>query len=842
MRGGAVLRVCAGASMAVAGMLMAAPAPAQVVSEGQVIRPVRLPATSADPGPELAELRTRTSRTFAAKGGSFETRVFDESVNYRDSLGRWQPIDNRLKVDGDVLRNGANRYRLTVPRQLGSGEVRFSARDAWIAFAPRGAGSAARAAARGANARYAGAWPGVDLEYTATGDTVREALVLGSRAAVRDFSFTLRVPRGFVPVQQDTGAIAVRDADGAARLYVAPSTMVDAAGERRAVTSTLRASAEGWTLRLSPDRSWLGSAARRWPVTIDPDVTLPGALACSIENDELSGDSASCGGPLPVGDWCRATFCTWHRALVRFDPAAALPPGAVLEFAALGNTVAEPLPPAYQMTASWDENVSWLGWTDGWGAEGDYVTTPIGDITPLVRDWLSGAQPNYGVLFKQDLSGDPQYIEPYLALQYSPTDDPDGLQGQAASWYAARFGVSVTEAARRLRIQDRVSNVEDDLEAAIAAADFGGIWFDDVNGGRGKIGIETNQPVPPSSKTADALEVLEDHGLEDEVDFVAVPSSLDDLEAASDDLDTPLASLYDQGKIASSIRPQENAIHLLKANSLTPAQEADLADAIAGVDVTVNVQPVNEADVGGDDQDCSEPANSIFLGCTFPLRGGQQIEAPDSTCTAGFNVIGKPGTAKAGKQYVLTAGHCIDGEENSVWKGLLPNGQLTNIGHSRDFQNGPHDYGLIEVESGSDWHAANPVGQIFVDQSNTNGVPTQRDSQYRINDARLSPRKGPRVVCLSSAKRLPDTGSPQRHTECGRIQGFDGKHKKKKNQAEVEFCGVSGASGGPVYKNHHAYGIWSGDWSPIILGCVHGFYEGVKGALDTLGVDLAPPG
>jgi hypothetical protein len=41
------------------------------------------------------------------------------------------------------------------------------------------------------------------------------------------------------------------------------------------------------------------------------------------------------------------------------------------------------------------------------------------------------------------------------------------------------LGLSEAEALRRLRIQDRVSNVEDEIEAAIDPGDFGGIWFDD---------------------------------------------------------------------------------------------------------------------------------------------------------------------------------------------------------------------------------------------------------------------------------------------------------------------------------------------------------------------------
>src|SRR3954469_8187454 len=42
---------------------------------------------------EVADLRTRTSRTYVTDDGQRVARVFSESVNYRDDMGAWQPID-----------------------------------------------------------------------------------------------------------------------------------------------------------------------------------------------------------------------------------------------------------------------------------------------------------------------------------------------------------------------------------------------------------------------------------------------------------------------------------------------------------------------------------------------------------------------------------------------------------------------------------------------------------------------------------------------------------------------------------------------------------------------------
>jgi hypothetical protein len=328
------------------------------------------------------------------------------------------------------------------------------------------------------------------------------------------------------------------------------------------------------------------------------------------------------------------------------------------------------------------------------------------------------------------------------------------------------------------------------------------------------------------------------------VDFVAVDSSLDDLEDASDDLDDPLEDLYDAAKIESSIRPQDNEIHFYKANSLTANEETTFANAIAGADVAVAVENVDSPTVGGDDQACEEAENTDhLLGCTFPPRGGQLIQTtPARSCTIGFIATGLAGHWTAGKQYIITAGHCIDGRENSIWSALVPNGQATRVGPSRTFANGPKDYGLIEIESTSDWHAAAPFGSVFQDDSYTNGVRTHLTQELKIRKVSLSPRTGPKLVCESSAFPLEDTGTPLRHTQCGKIEGFDGKHKGKKKQAEVEFCSVDGASGGPVYKDGIAYGIWSGTDKTLGIHCHHGFYEGLKGAEDHLEVHVVTNG
>jgi hypothetical protein len=83
-------------------------------------------ATGAQPGAvEVPERRTRTSATYRNPDGSFTTSVFVGPINYRDTRGRWQPIESELEreaVDGYAWTNRANSFRVRFKEELGDNE------------------------------------------------------------------------------------------------------------------------------------------------------------------------------------------------------------------------------------------------------------------------------------------------------------------------------------------------------------------------------------------------------------------------------------------------------------------------------------------------------------------------------------------------------------------------------------------------------------------------------------------------------------------------------------------------------------------------------------------------
>jgi|GEM_PF-5931003 len=803
------------------------------------IRSNKLPAAKGVAGQEIASMRTQTWQTFRVHGDSYATHVYTHSVNHRDAAGAWRPIDNTLCRSGGAWHNRANRYQLSIPQNLATGPLRITDGDAWIAFSPQGASGTSTTS--GPQATFREAWPGVDLDYAATDDTVREALVVSDASAVTDYSFTLSMPTDFSPQLQPSGAILIKDAAGKSRFYVAPSTMVDAGGARRPVASKLQQVGGTWTLTLSPDRAWMGASKRSWPITIDPQISVTGSLSCVISHDDVNGDDASCGGDLVAGEFCDGGSCVpFNRVLSRFD--VTIPAGSFVESAALGDAddVGSFDATAYQMLVPWNDTVSWTGPETGqaWsglnpldpssgGGDGDYSTTPIADITPLVRDWVSGAQPNDGVLLKE--GGDngqsceriPCYIDPYLEIQYAPTEDPDGpVQTTATGAYAAEYAISTAEASRRLTVQDRLSDLQEDLIGAIDPSDYAGMWVDNSDNGKIKVAIKSHYLVSLSSQTSAAEAVLEAHNFQDEVEFVSVRSSLNELDTALDYVDTTLATLISENKAVPSENLSTNSIDVDvdvdvdEANTATHTEDTSITDAMAEISyVDTSVFVVDASKLPGVSDACSSETNlfgeplTVGLECDVPMRGGvtigEDVAGAGTRCTAGFLAHGIGGV-----RYLMTAGHCTD--EATDWQAWSSSHTNYFLGSTGPSHTQPVDVGGIVIDSNSNWFPMSSGHTVYVTANDPAvGPSTAHDESYNIRDVRHAVQWS--WVCTTSARVLP----AGEHTVCGEVetnrttQGFVGGDTRR--VILISGCQEQpGTSGAPMYKNHHALGIFDG--------------------------------
>lgn len=348
------------------------------------------------------------------------TRIFEAPVNVRTRSGGYTPVDTTLAPAAvGAVQPRATRYEASLPRDL-SDPVTMSAGGDGISFALRGAQGSRTTA--GSTATYRDALDGVDVRYTAGPSALKEQLLLADATARRSFVFDLDPTKGLRPKLNKAGGVDLVDAVGAVSGVVAAPVMTDARGvSSRAVRYSLRraTSGGGWTLGVRAGSKWLDAADRAWPVDVDPTVSF----SDTFDTYMASGNDPPNGADAQYGPVTYFTVSTngdrLRRALLKFN-VSSIPRDAVVEGAKLNlhtsgqagsNTPIE----AHAVTRSFTGGATWNRYdgTNAWttpggdfdeaaldsinvGADGWYQWT----IGNAVQDWVSGDNPNNGLLLK----------------------------------------------------------------------------------------------------------------------------------------------------------------------------------------------------------------------------------------------------------------------------------------------------------------------------------------------------------------------------------------------------------------------------------------------------------
>ena len=323
---------------------------------------VKVQAQPSTAGEELVRMRTRDSRTFTNERGSYVTEVFPGSIHFRGQSG-WNPIDNTLTASeraGWALQNRANRYRLLLPRSLGNAPVRFELGGDWATFSLDNARGSVNSQEN--SARYAGALEGVDVEYEALNDLVREKLILHSPASENAFTWTVRTSPSITPVLTAVGGVDFVTDEGSVRFEISPPEIHDSSspGERYAPQHrySLTKGNGGHQIALRVDPTWLNSEGLSFPVIVDPPIAV-GKRDCWISSGSPGGNYCA-GQKIRVG----SDGTDKKRALVEFD-VSQFPDNAQVLHARFGahlisannNTAAQIN--LRRVTEKWDESVTW---------------------------------------------------------------------------------------------------------------------------------------------------------------------------------------------------------------------------------------------------------------------------------------------------------------------------------------------------------------------------------------------------------------------------------------------------------------------------------------------------
>jgi RHS repeat-associated protein len=421
-------------------------APALAAGDGGPLGAVSAEGARSLPGPEVAQLRTRNSRTYRDADGGLVARVSAESVNYRDPDGVWQPIRNGLvatDAPGYAVRNRANRYALSLPDDVAGQPIRLAHGDAWVEFKLRGA--AGTPVVRGATATYGDVLPGVDAAYTAGNDTAKEELIFRTAQTSRAV-FTVSASAGLEPRERE-GAIEFVDGDGEVRFAFGRMFAYSADGVEApagAVDVSFERAGDGWTLTASLEEAWLAGAVASGPVVLDPQVWVQGPVRdCVLDSSYPS--STFCAKPqLGVG---HASSTQTVNSALKFDVRGALPPGADVLWANLylnhvwSDTANTQSIAVRRITRAWTNSATWntkdgvANWTTAGGDYGtqNWATTPIGATTGwkswaidgLVRAWVDRTYPEDGLMLRSNTTTNDNYIV------FASNEDPDPANAPA---------------------------------------------------------------------------------------------------------------------------------------------------------------------------------------------------------------------------------------------------------------------------------------------------------------------------------------------------------------------------------------------------------------------------
>jgi hypothetical protein len=372
-------------------------------------------------------------------------------------------------------------------------------------------------------------------------------------------------------------------------------------------------------------------------------------------------------------------------------------------------------------------------------------------------------------------------------------------RAQEVEKYAEVAGVSTAEAAKRLRWQ-RLATVRGGLVTEAPrelGGAFGGIWIDQRDGGRVKVGVAGGE----AADRAKAGDVAVGARLGDGADVVPVRYSKDRLIEISQWLSEQLRPADKEAPlpVVHGIATDDNVVSVEYPADLpaTSAQRAVVEEAVKRFGDAVRVTTY-----------AGRPTELACSGmfCEPPLRAGVTLEPnwldDGPYCTSAFPAL-KRGT---GQPVLMTAGHCTlngQGYIDTTWSTKFhpgPSGGTPqhNIGQGQLFYEGWYgDAGVISIDNVPGW---NPQPYLYQLASSE----TSRNEAYKIRYPGAS----------TVGQGICTTGAASRATDCGAVTQEWVSDGTVGVLTRANTCNsVQGDSGSPMYKSETAYGVLRGKFS-----------------------------
>ncbi|HZA01467.1 MAG TPA: DNRLRE domain-containing protein, partial [Hyphomicrobiaceae bacterium] len=386
---------------------------------------------AADKEKEIPSMRSGNSRTMATSNG-YVTDIFAGPINFKDSKGTWQPIDDTLVaagVSGYAAKNRANEYTALLPASL-TAPIRLILPSGTIEIGLVGASGAPTIKVNVAT--YANALPGATVAYEVQPESLKESITLVSALSPSLFTYSLTLPANWSAKSNVRGGIDLKDSKGQLQAALVPPTMTDAARQTGPVAMSLSTTSGLLTITVNADVKWLRGAGRKFPVVIDPTIWTQTYYFLGQDCDLSSANPNTnlCSSYQYAGstDFVGFNGADVDRAMYLFPILAGSPiydhtvPNANILDAELDLTLHSAQPSAvpisiYPVTQSWsDTGATWNkadsthAWTTPGGTVGAAISTlnvgpalsmyAFTGITQTIQNWVNGAAANYGLMIR----------------------------------------------------------------------------------------------------------------------------------------------------------------------------------------------------------------------------------------------------------------------------------------------------------------------------------------------------------------------------------------------------------------------------------------------------------
>ncbi|MEU8299831.1 DNRLRE domain-containing protein [Micromonospora sp. NPDC048909] len=235
---------------------------------------------------ELTGKRTANGKTYQLSDGRTQAEISAVPVHYKDSKGRYQPIDTTVRPTNDKGYVQGNRTNAFTSLFGDSSDelARFEQDGRSIELGLAGAPQAVTPKVSGSTVTYAGVAGGADVVYDVTSTALKEKIVLRKApAAPVSYTFTLDTA-GLVAQQREDGSIAFVGRDGGRTYFEMPAPfMFDDKDDKASphgkvwsdkVTQKVTQSGATTTVTVTPDAGWLADSARVYPVVVDPTIKV----------------------------------------------------------------------------------------------------------------------------------------------------------------------------------------------------------------------------------------------------------------------------------------------------------------------------------------------------------------------------------------------------------------------------------------------------------------------------------------------------------------------------------------------------------------------------------------